>query len=191
MDNCKHYIRKCFFYTPCCNKIYKCRFCHDAAEGDHELDRSLVFEIVCSQCNLKQPLSTHCRGCDIRFGMYTCLECRLFDDTDKKQFHCDKCGVCRVGGRDNFFHCDICDICLQKSLQKHHKCRVDSGKDRCPVCFEGVHTSSDSSYVPECGHLIHSNCYKMILKFNHSKCPLCFQSYTPKKVVSDDENNNT
>lgn len=26
----------------------------------------------------------------------------------KKQFHCDECGICRVGGRDKFFHCSQC-----------------------------------------------------------------------------------
>ena len=32
-------------------------------------------------------------------------ECRFYDDDVRKgQFHCDKCGICRVGGRDNFFH---------------------------------------------------------------------------------------
>jgi hypothetical protein len=32
-------------------------------------------------------------------------ECRFFDDDVRKgQFHCAKCGICRVGGRDNFFH---------------------------------------------------------------------------------------
>ncbi len=27
------------------------------------------------------------------------------DDTTKEQFHCDDCGICRVGGRSKFFHC--------------------------------------------------------------------------------------
>jgi RING finger/CHY zinc finger protein 1 len=27
------------------------------------------------------------------------------DDISKEQFHCDLCGICRVGGRQNFFHC--------------------------------------------------------------------------------------
>jgi len=27
------------------------------------------------------------------------------DTTSKKQFHCEDCGICRVGGRENFFHC--------------------------------------------------------------------------------------
>ena len=33
------------------------------------------------------------------------------------QFHCDRCGICRVGGADNFFHCDTCGCCYSKSLE--------------------------------------------------------------------------
>jgi len=28
------------------------------------------------------------------------------DDVNKRQFHCDACGICRVGGRENYFHCE-------------------------------------------------------------------------------------
>jgi len=176
MTQCNHYIRKCSFFTPCCSNIYACRFCHDHAEN-HELDRTSVQLIVCSQCSKKQPLATHCTDCGIRFGMYTCLQCRLFDDEDKQQFHCDKCGVCRVGGAENYFHCNVCDICLQKSLLQSHKCRNESGRDVCPVCFEQVHSSSEPSFVPKCGHFIHLKCYQLIEKFGHMQCPLCKQDY--------------
>lgn len=27
---------------------------------------------------------------------------------EKEQYHCDACGICRIGGRENFFHCDRC-----------------------------------------------------------------------------------
>ena len=27
---------------------------------------------------------------------YFCYECKLYDDEDKQQFHCDGCGICRV-----------------------------------------------------------------------------------------------
>ena len=159
-----------------CENVYKCRFCHDEKE-DHELNRSAVVEIKCTQCDKRQKLSTHCIDCGIRFGMYACLECRLFDDADKQQFHCESCGVCRVGGAENFFHCDNCEICLQNSLKDSHKCRSESGKDRCPVCFEYVHTAAGPSFVPSCGHLIHFHCYNLIQKFGHRKCPMCSQQY--------------
>lgn len=173
---CKHYTRRCSFLTPCCNNIYPCRFCHDADES-HELDRTSIEKIICRQCSREQEPATHCVNCGIRFGLYTCLECWLFDDADKQQFHCDKCGLCRVGGVENYFHCDTCDICLQKSLRLSHKCRNESGKDRCPVCFENIHSSSESSFVPKCGHFIHFHCFKLIEKFQHRRCPMCSQPY--------------
>lgn len=188
MSHCSHYTRRCSLVAPCCDKVYKCRFCHDEIE-QHEMNRSSVEQIVCRQCDKRQSLNTHCEECGIRFGLYTCLECRLFDDTDKEQFHCDKCGLCRVGGSKNYFHCDICDICLRKNLLESHKCRIESGKDRCPVCFESVHSSAQPSFVPTCGHLIHAHCHKLILKFGHRRCPICNQDYkttqaAPLSVVS-------
>lgn len=44
--------------------------------------------------------------------------CPFFDDdVSKETFHCDECGICRVGGRDNFFHCATCGSCYAASLQ--------------------------------------------------------------------------
>lgn len=53
---------------------------------------------------------------------YTCLICNLFDDEDKDQYHCDGCGICRIGGRNNFFHCEVCNMCLPVQLKTNgHK----------------------------------------------------------------------
>ena len=185
---CTHYKRRCHLVTPCCDKVYCCRFCHNDSE-QHELDRSKVEELVCSQCSHRQPLGTHCEECSILFGMYSCLECRLFDDTDKKQFHCDQCGFCRVGGRENFIHCNNCGICMDKAVIGTHNCRSESGKDVCPVCFESVHTSPGSVFVPKCGHLIHFDCVAMINKYQYlARCPLCRLVYNDGPVHG---NNNT
>lgn len=53
----------------------------------------------------------------IRRSQYTCLVCNLFDDEDKDQYHCDGCGICRIGGRTNFFHCEVCNMCLPLQLK--------------------------------------------------------------------------
>lgn len=51
-------------------------------------------------------------------GAYMCLECAFFDDeTEKKQFHCSSCGICRVGGREKFFHCNTCGCCYSRQLE--------------------------------------------------------------------------
>lgn len=84
----------------------------------HELDRTTVRELVCALCDLRQPVASMCTGCGIEFGAYCCLKCCFFDDDLKKlQFHCKSCGICRVGGADNFFHCDTCGCCYAKSLE--------------------------------------------------------------------------
>ena len=41
-------------------------------------------------------VSATCRFCDTIFGTYYCDICRLYDNTDKKQFHCISCGICRL-----------------------------------------------------------------------------------------------
>jgi len=36
-------------------------------------------------------------------GKYFCDICKFFDDdTSKKQYHCDECGICRTGARITF-----------------------------------------------------------------------------------------
>ena len=41
---------------------------------------------------------------------------------EKQIFHCDGCGICRVGGRENFFHCDVCNCCLALFQKNNHVC---------------------------------------------------------------------
>ncbi|KAJ8678273.1 hypothetical protein QAD02_014060, partial [Eretmocerus hayati] len=106
--------------TPCCDKVYTCRFCHDEQET-HIVKRKEVTELICVLCDTRQPVQTTCQKCHVRFGKYTCLECNLFDDEDKNQYHCDGCGICRLGGRDRFFHCAKCNMCLPVELQNGHK----------------------------------------------------------------------
>lgn len=58
---------------------------------------------------------------------YTCLICNLFDDEDKDQYHCEGCGICRIGGRNNFFHCEVCNMCLPLQLKTNgHRVRIET-----------------------------------------------------------------
>lgn len=129
------------FQTPCCNKFYMCRYCHDDNES-HYFNRKSVTELICTECDTRQKVQAECEKCGVRFGnvtksiwsilntiferscnwsfcplQYTCLICNLFDDEDKKQYHCDGCGICRVGGREKFFHCAVCNMCLPVQLK--------------------------------------------------------------------------
>jgi len=180
-DGCKHYLRKCSFISPCCQKEFKCRLCHDEhyelQEDDHKLDRFKVSQIVCNYCDHQQHVQQNCEKCDVCFGTYFCSICNLFDDNDKKQYHCDKCGICRVGGRDNFIHCDTCNYCYGKIGQETHKCVENKIENKCPICWDDLHDSvKQITKSPECEHFIHLSCLQQYLRTNH-KCPICSKSY--------------
>ncbi|CAL5357581.1 unnamed protein product [Camellia sinensis] len=98
---CEHYRRRCKLRAPFCNQIFSCRHCHNASmsamsnpKDRHELVRNDVSHVICAVCNTEQQIT-------------------------KKQFRCHDCGICRVGGRENFFHCKKCVY-------------------RCPVCSKSV-----------------------------------------------------
>lgn len=56
-----------FLQTPCCDKFYKCRFCHDENES-HHFDRKTLTELICSECNTRQKVQEQCEKCGVRFG---------------------------------------------------------------------------------------------------------------------------
>ncbi|XP_021343549.1 RING finger and CHY zinc finger domain-containing protein 1-like [Mizuhopecten yessoensis] len=174
---CQHYKRKCALVSPCCKKVYTCRVCHDDEEN-HQLMRQEVQEVKCLLCEKVQKVAETCENenCLTVFGTYFCEKCRLYDDDNKKQFHCDKCGLCRVGGEENYFHCDTCGVCLAKELKNAHKCIEQASRSNCAICLEDLHTSRIAAHIPPCGHLIHYACFKEMLKTGNYACPTCNQS---------------
>lgn len=82
------------------------------------MDRFKVMEVQCSECQTIQQVSEAyspsladvagppigvcsclkaqqtCEQCHVQFGEYYCDICHLFDK-DKKQYHCQPCGICR------------------------------------------------------------------------------------------------
>ncbi|XP_034473173.1 RING finger and CHY zinc finger domain-containing protein 1 [Drosophila innubila] len=170
---CTHYKRRAMFVTPCCNKFYKCRFCHDENES-HHFDRKTLTELICSECNTRQKVQEQCENCGVRFGKYTCLICNLFDDADKQQYHCHGCGICRIGGAHNFFHCEVCNMCLPIQLKiDGHRCVENISRSHCPVCLGDIHTSRIPCHIPDCGHLLHKMCFDQLLASGHYTCPTC------------------
>ncbi|KAI4900070.1 hypothetical protein NFI96_023495 [Prochilodus magdalenae] len=105
--------------APCCGKFYVCRLCHDAAEN-HQMDRFQVKEVKCAVCDSVQQAQQVCKACGVSFGEYYCDICHLFDK-NKKQYHCQPCGICRIGPREKYFHCLKCNLCLASDLQGKHK----------------------------------------------------------------------
>ncbi|CAG9462512.1 unnamed protein product [Pedinophyceae sp. YPF-701] len=179
---CEHYRRRCKLRCPDCDELFWCRFCHNAAKNDeepdvrkrHTLDRHRVRSVECALCGTEQPVGTSCRSCGAAFGRYACLKCNFFDDdVSKEQFHCDKCGICRVGGAEHFWHCDRCEACFEKNGCGEHKCVESATKQDCPVCLEYLFDSTKSLHVLVCGHVMHRECFDACCASNNYRCPWC------------------
>ncbi|CAG7708517.1 unnamed protein product [Allacma fusca] len=182
---CSHYRRKCQLVCPdaSCAKVYTCRFCHDETEASHEFNRYQVKEVVCLLCKERQPVAAKCRSCCVVFGKYFCSICNLFNDEDRHQYHCEGCGLCRVGPAENFFHCPRCDMCFPIKLQGKHKCIERASRCPCAVCYEDIHTARTASHIPPCGHLIHQPCFEKLINKAHYTCPICNASMIDMKAV--------
>lgn len=115
---CEHYKRNIKLQCSACNRWYTCRFCHDAVE-DHMLNRRETKNMLCMLCGCAQPASEECALCSERGAWYYCDVCKLWvDDPEKSIYHCNDCGICRVGkglGKD-FFHCKVSPSLNQESL---------------------------------------------------------------------------
>lgn len=109
---CEHYKRNIKLQCSACNRWYTCRFCHDAVE-DHMLNRRETKNMLCMLCGCAQPASEECALCSERGAWYYCDVCKLWDDDSEKSiYHCNDCGICRVGkglGKD-FFHCKVSEF---------------------------------------------------------------------------------
>ena len=106
---CEHYKRNIKLQCSACHRWYTCRFCHDEIE-DHMLNRRETKNMLCMLCGCAQPASEECGLCGERAAWYYCGVCKLWDDDlEKSIYHCNDCGICRVGeglGKD-FFHCKV------------------------------------------------------------------------------------
>lgn len=172
---CQHYQRNCKIECPTCQKWYVCRFCHDE-ENNHKLERAAVRHVLCMHCGTPQePEENFCAECGQELARYFCSICVLYDnDPTKDIYHCDKCGICRLGlglGKD-YFHCDKCNICLSIDLKERHKCLSNNTHCNCPVCSEYLFTSVSKVVFMKCGHLIHQQCYDELSKHSY-RCPVC------------------
>lgn len=194
---CPHYQRNVKLQCHTCRKWYTCRFCHDEVE-DHHLIRRDTENMLCMICGHAQPAAQNCRKCEEQTAQYYCDICKLWDNDGKKSiYHCNDCGICRIGqglGKD-FFHCKVrrltpgfrqrpssrshdtnkpqtCCVCLPISIEDTHRCIERSTQCDCPICGDYMFTSPETVVVMRCGHSIHSKCLS-----EHSKssfrCPIC------------------
>lgn len=113
---CSHYKRNVKVQCAACEKWYPCRLCHDEVE-EHVLPRKLTKHMLCMLCSHPQKASDTCIKCNESAASYYCSICKLWsDDVDKHIYHCDECGICRVGHglEKDFFHCKVSSVpCFQ------------------------------------------------------------------------------
>ncbi|WCJ21408.1 zinc finger (C3HC4-type RING finger) family protein [Euphorbia peplus] len=178
---CEHYRRRCKIRAPCCDQIFQCRHCHNDTstamlnpKDRHEIVRHDIKQVICSLCDTEQQVAQVCTNCGVKMGEYFCDICKFYDDdTSKGQFHCEGCGICRVGGRDKFFHCEKCGSCYLVELRDNHSCVENSMKNNCPVCYEYLFDSVKHAIVMKCGHTMHNDCFRQMANQNQYRCPIC------------------
>ncbi|KAJ5533637.1 hypothetical protein N7494_010189 [Penicillium frequentans] len=171
---CQHYMRNVKLQCFTCKKWYACRFCHDEFE-DHHLIRRDTENMLCMLCGHPQPADQHCRQCGEQSAQYYCDICKLWDnDGEKSIYHCNDCGICRIGqglGKD-FFHCKTCCVCLPISIEDTHRCIERSTQCDCPICGDYMFTSPETVVVMRCGHSMHRKCLEEYSKSSF-RCPVC------------------
>lgn len=107
-------------------------------------------------------------------GEYFCDICKFYDDdTEKLVYHCKDCGICRVGGKENFFHCVKCGSCYSVALRDNHQCVENSMRQNCPICYEYLFDSLQGTRVLNCGHTMHMECFSDMVEHNKYTCPIC------------------
>ena len=191
---CLHYKRNIKLQCSTCSRWYTCRFCHDAVE-DHKLVRRETKNMLCMFCNCVQKASGVCIECDQSAAWYYCDVCKLWDDNPNRSiYHCDDCGICRVGeglGKD-FHHCQVghrsllflgsqlnmnktCGVCLEIKIAESHRCIERSTDCDCPICGDYMFTSPEKVVFMKCGHSIHEQCYHEHIRRSY-RCPICSRS---------------
>ncbi|KAK3397396.1 hypothetical protein B0T20DRAFT_256807 [Sordaria brevicollis] len=169
---CKHYRRNVKLQCAACDRWYTCRLCHDEAE-DHTLPRRDTRHMLCMLCGRAQKASHTCVGCHQSAASYYCNICKLWnDDRNKPIYHCNDCGLCRVGlglGKD-FFHCKKCSACVSTSTE--HRCIERSTDCDCPICGDYLFNSPRPVAIMPCGHTIHKHCFD-VHQIRSYKCPIC------------------
>ena len=174
---CTHYQRNVKMQCSLCEKWYTCRLCHDDIEN-HTLPRRETKHMLCMLCQTPQAVGQLCKKCQVPAARYYCPICKLWNnDPQKSVYHCDDCGICRLGeglGKD-FFHCKTCAACMSVAAESTHKCIEKSTKCDCPICGEYMFTSNKAVAFMRCGHSIHEACFADWCNASY-KCPICSKS---------------
>eukprot|EP01102_Stenamoeba_stenopodia_P023184 TRINITY_DN9907_c0_g1_i1.p1 TRINITY_DN9907_c0_g1~~TRINITY_DN9907_c0_g1_i1.p1 ORF type:complete len:197 (+),score=14.13 TRINITY_DN9907_c0_g1_i1:199-789(+) len=141
--------------------------------------------MLCKFCKTAQSPSQYCVNCSTSMGSYYCDVCKIWNNIDKMEctplFHCESCGICRQGDRENYFHCSKCMACLPIDLKPEHEgskrvCVENILSSRCPICWEGpLFNSNRSVAILRCGHAIHAHCFASCINRQFYTCPFCMR----------------
>jgi hypothetical protein len=175
---CTHYTRGCLVECDKCLKFVECRLCHE------ELDRFSIQSVKCKKCKLVQTPKKICENseCNNVFGEYFCSVCNLFDlnINSPPKYHCELCGICRIGTRENTFHCEKCNQCWNIGLRNTHKCFESTVKECC-ICKDRMDNTLFCDPTEEevlnmrCGHMFHRGCVASYMQRDY-RCPMCRKS---------------
>ena len=193
---CMHYLRNVKVQCFDCHRWFTCRHCHDQARDlpfPHSLRRKLIRNMLCMICQTPQPAAEVCCNCGEWAANYFCEKCKLFDnDPNKSIYHCDDCGICRVGeglGKD-YVHCRRCNVCISIATSASHPCVERATEGNCPLCLVLLFESRTPVVSLPCGHYMHGECYKDLMAVTY-KCPVCSKSAVNMELQwrkLDDEN---
>lgn len=178
---CTHYESNLKVYAKCCNEYFDCHLCHNDIK-DHKMNRKTINKVLCIKCNTENKLTNECSNCNIQFGKNFCNICNIWCSKKKDRFHCNSCGICRIGKREDYFHCDKCKLCLSISCKNNHDCGKINTNNDCPICLDPIfNRSTDKIMLLDCNHIIHENCLKnYVNSVNKNKkipcCVLCKKS---------------
>lgn len=143
------------------------------------MNRHATKMVKCLECGAEnQPAIQNCANCGILFGEYFCSICVFYDDDSSANvYHCQDCGICRVGkglGTDQH-HCKECGTCVSMAQAESHPCREGSLSGECPICLDFLATSTEQVVLLTCAHAIHSSCLASYLQHDYT-CPVCLKS---------------
>lgn len=178
---CDHYMRNVKIQCFDCQLWFTCRHCHDSSTHlpyPHQLNRKKTQNMLCMICHTAQPAADACHSCGREAAYYYCSKCKLWDnDSTKRIYHCDDCGICRRGeglGKD-FVHCKRCNVCISISTSSSHPCVERATECDCPLCLDYLFSSSTPVVSLLCGHYMHAACYKELMNVTY-RCPVCNKS---------------
>ncbi|KAK5171421.1 uncharacterized protein LTR77_004565 [Saxophila tyrrhenica] len=178
---CMHYKRNVKVQCFDCHRWFPCRYCHDQSHDlpfPHNLRRKMTRNMMCMLCRTPQPAAETCENCGEYAAYYFCPKCKLWDnDSNKRIYHCDDCGICRLGeglGKD-FVHCKKCDVCISIATSAAHTCVENATKGPCPLCLDEMFASRAKVVSLPCGHYMHAECYRDLMAVTY-KCPVCSRS---------------